>query len=765
MTIVFNPYSIPVIAAALFVIALIIYVKKRTKTHAADLLLVLLFLSFLWSAVYALELCFTDLSSKIFAAAFEYISVSGLPVIFLIFVYRYVNPESRKFRTAALLLFIVPFTSVILMFTNSLHGLMYSGASAVGLPGTKFTFLTPQYGIGVTITLSHTYLVMLAAFIYIIYISVKTTKLISAQAIILSFCAAIPLFVNMLYYMKGFSGMNVDYTPVALLCSDILMAYLATETNRFYLKPLARDVVIENTADGIILIDNENVILDINATAQAIFSLNKKEVIGNSLLFLPGDLPSLISGNCCPELDIQGKQYCVSSLALNSDKDAYLGKVISVKDVTEAKLSQKRIHELAFTDALTGLPNSTYALQKLQYVLTEQQPSTVLLVGVNNLYHINTSYGYDMGDEIIKKAAQMIKPLIKADMLARMRGNEFIIIRNLSSDEDETSLAQNITRLFDSPLAVRDKFITAAVNIGICRFPADANDLSGIIYKVSLALGQARKTKEHIAFYSVKHDYDITRRNLLLNALITALDNGEFSLEYQPQYNIETRKLFGVEALLRWKHPQLGSIPPDTFIKLLEDSGLIIPVGNWVIEQAARQFKIWCEKGLDIPKFSINLSVRQFDYDGLAEYILHTLDRLRIPRLCLEIEVTETLAVLADSTVVEKINELSESGIRIAIDDFGAGFSSLTYFKYLNVDTLKVDKEISLDIHSNRYSQAIFESLKLVCDSLGIDIVAEYVETDNQIKKLESLGCKYYQGYYYSKPLSPHGIEDFIVRL
>jgi two-component system CheB/CheR fusion protein len=217
--------------------------------------------------------------------------------------------------------------------------------------------------------------------------------------------------------------------------------------------------------------------------------------------------------------------------------------------------------------------------------------------------------------------------------------------------------------------------------------------------------------------------------------------------------------------MMRWTNPVLGSVPPSRFICLLEDSGMIIPVGNWVIEESTHQFRAWADKGIKLPKLSINLSVRQFDNDFLVPYILHTLDSKNIPRHCLEVEVTETIAALTDSSVVSKILELSKAGVRIAVDDFGSGFSSLTYFKHLTINTLKIDKEITVDIHKSLSSSAIFESLKLMCDALQVDIVAEYAETAEQVEKLISLGCANFQGYYFSKPLTPAVFERYVKSL
>lgn len=765
MSLCFNPFSIPVIASAVFCVLLAVYVKKQNTTFAANYLIILLLLAILWCVAYSLELSFVDKASKFAAEKVRYIAVVFLPVFFLSFVCKYAHPSSRRLHAAAALLLAPPAFFTALMFTNEAHGLMYTYAYASHLGESAYTFLFLQYGLAMKISSAYSYAVMLAALVYIIYISIKTTRLVSAQAIILLFSAMVPGFINAMYYLKGFSGSYMDYTPVALMFSGMLLTHLVSSTSQFYLRPLAREMIIRKTQDGIILLDGEDRMLDINPIAETIFAVKKEDVLGKGCSALSGALASLTDkDNRSSELQVGKRLFSVSPVALNSDRGTYLGKMISLKDITEAKRSEKKILELAFLDPLTKLPNHTSMMQELEKLLKKgQNPVTVLLVDPGKIAYINSSYGYEMGDALIKKAASLIKPcLAETDIFARMKGDEFVILRPSAALDSATFLAEHIIREFQQPLMIQDKYISASVNIGICASCSPDEDAKNLIYKASLALGQAKKTREHVAFYSAQNEHEITRRNKLLNALRTALDNREFSLVYQPQYDVEAHSLAGVEALLRWTHPEFGSVPPEQFINLLEDSGMIIPVGNWVIEESVRQFREWADKGLMLPRLSINLSVRQFDSSHLVPGIIQALDSMRIPRHCLEVEVTETLAALADRSVVSKILELSNAGVRIAIDDFGSGFSSLTYFKYLNVNTLKIDKEISLDIHKNVYSSAIFESLKLICDALSVDIVAEYAETAEQVKKLISLGCRNFQGYYFSKPLSPADFERYV---
>lgn len=768
MNLYFNPYSIPVMAAAVLCVMLAVYVKKQKTTFAAHHLFILLLLIVLWCAAYTLELNFTEKIPKLMADKVKYISVASISVMFLFYVLRYAHPSPRKLPAAVSLLFVPPAVFIALMFTNELHGLMYVSTSVYHVDNFAYTFLYQQYGIAMKISSVYSYSVMFAAFAYLIYVSVKTTRLISAQAIMLLFSATVPIFINAMYYLRVFSGSYMDYTPIALLFSAVLLTYLTTGTRQFYLRPLARDMIVKKTLDGIILLDSEGLVLDVNPIAESIFSVTKEEALGKDCSALSGTLASNLGKESCPfELQVGRRLYNFSSIALNSDKGAYLGQMISIKDITEAKRSEKKIRELAFIDPLTKLANYTFMMQELEALLqSEKGPVTVLLIDPGKIDHINSSYGYETGDQLIKKTAEIIKPYVTdTDIFARMKGDEFAVIRPSGAPGSATFIAEHIIHAFQQPLIIQDKYISASVSIGICTSSAAKEDAKSLIHKASMALGQAKRTREHFAFYSEQNEHEITKRNQLLNALRTALASKEFSLEYQPQYDLEAHRLFGAEALLRWTHPEFGSVPPDQFIGLLEDSGMIIPVGNWVIEEAARQFKEWTNKGLQLPKFSINLSVRQFDNNFLVPYILQTLDSRNIPRHCLEVEVTETLAALADHTVVSKILELSNAGVRIAIDDFGSGFSSLTYFKYLNVNTLKIDKEISLDIHKNVYSSAIFESLKLMCDALGVDIVAEYAETAEQVKKYYSLGCRNFQGYYFSRPLSPSGLESYVMHI
>ncbi len=764
MTIVFNPFSIPVILTAIMCILLVIFVIKRRNTYTAGYLLALLILVIVWCTAYALELCFIHAQYKLFTVIFQYISIPSIPVLFALFAYRYANPLAEKKYYITVLLFVVPVITTLLMCTNSFHHFMYSSWDVINMPGTLYTFLVPEYGLGFIIFITYSYAVMVTVFSYIIYISIKTTRLFASQATLLIICSIIPIIANIMNVFNR--NIYLDITPVSMLFSAGIMTYLITGMKLLDLQPLARDIIIEKMHDGIVLLDSKNNILDLNPMAETILNIEKPKVMGKNCSVLPG-IPLDIDKDGSSDLKLNNKDYNISTLTLSNDTGAYFGRIISMRDISKATLAERKIKDLAFHDSLTNLPNNTYMLQELEKILQEKdQNLALLLIDICNISHINSSYGYETGDALIKKAADLIRLYVwEPDIFARMNGDEFIIVMKLANRDEVAQHAQKIIRLFSHPVIIDDKYISTLVNIGICLSPKDGIEASGLIQKASLALGQAKKNKTHFAFYTEENEQEITQRNRLLNALRTALENGEFSLNYQPQYNSEENSLFGVEALLRWTHPEYGKVPPEVFISLLEDSGIIIPVGNWVISETARQFKTWQSMGLKIPKFSINLSVRQFDNDELIPHILHTLDNEGIPRNCLEVEVTETLAALADSGVVSKIRELSNSGVRIAIDDFGSGFSSLTYFKYISVSTLKVDKEISMDIHKNIHSSVIFKSLKLICDSLGVDIITEYVETVEQIEKLESLGCRNFQGFYYSKPLSSEDFEKYVSSL
>ncbi|MDD5016747.1 MAG: EAL domain-containing protein [Eubacteriales bacterium] len=773
--IVFNPYCIPVLVTAFLCALLALFVRKRKNARAAGHLLALLIFVVIWCASYTFELCFVNEKQKLIAIMVQYISIPSLPVLFALFVYRYTNPSKKiKSPLLTILLFVIPAAVSLLMATNIWHFIMYSGWTITSIPGTAYTFLVPQYGLGFIISTAYSYIVTCVSFSYIIYVSVKTTKFFSAQAIVLFCCAIVPITANIMYFLKSTPYIYLDFTPVAFLFSAALMTYLVTGMKLLDLQPLARDMIIENTTDGTILLDNCNIVLDLNPMAEKIFSVQKSRALGKNINEFFDRLPEngLHKKNENIEFERNDKVYLLSALPLYNHSDDYMGQILAIRDITEAKRAENKVKRLAFFDTLTGLPNHTHMIQELEKLLHDAESHgfqvITMLFDINNLNHINSFYGYEFGDALIKKVVDLITPHVKnKDIFARMKGGEFIIARPVyaAPENSAISLAGLITRLFLHPVIVKDKYISAGVNIGICISSNNENDPNSLVQKAGLALGQAIGTKEHYALYSAQKENEIAERNKLMNALRTALCNNEFSLEYQPQYNHDTHSLYGVEALLRWTHPVFGKVPPSQFIGLLEDSGIIIPVGNWVVAESANQFKKWITDGIDIPKFSINLSVRQFDNDDLIPFILNTLDSRKIPRNRLEVEVTETLAALADSNVVKKICALSKSGIRVAIDDFGAGFSSLTYFKYLNVNTLKIDREISIDIHKNRYSTAIFESLKLVCDALGVDIITEYVETDEQIEKLLSLGCKNFQGYYYAKPLSPAAFEQYAASL
>ena len=769
----FNPYSIPLGIATLLCIALIIRVQRKKPSNSTAFLTVLIILVGIWCASYALELCFVSAHYKLIAIKFQYIAIPSLPPLFALFIFCYAQRKANRAMRRKLLaaVLVVPCIATLLMLTNDWHHIMYTGYTLTHVQDAAYTFLFPQYGVGFIVSTAYSYILVALAFIYIFYLSIKTTRLFSAQAILLLGCALIPITANLINFRHD-SVVNFDMTPIALSLSGALIICLTTRMTLLSLQPLARNIIVEHAPSGIILLDSDKTVVDLNPAAETIFDIKKTDVLGRKSHTLLGALPPLddLKGpDSTAEFKRNGRIYALSVLPARNSNNVCTGHILTVHDVTDKKSAENHIAQLAYTDSLTHLPNYTHMLIDLQN-LVQGAPQhghqiIVLHIHIKNVNYINSSYGHDTGDALIKRVAEMIQPSIwDTDVFARTKGANLIVAMPVFGDARLAAklFAAKVLRIFTYPVTVRGNSIFASIEIGICISPEDGNDAKALVQKASLALEQAKASHRHYAFYSPEKEDEIARRNILVGALRSSLLENRFTLEYQPQYDFETQSLYGVEALLRWEHPTLGNVPPSRFIYLLEDSGLIVPVGNWTIQESARQYRVWREMGLNIPKYSINLSVKQFSSDHLVPHILNTLDKEGIPRYCLEVEVTETLAALADKRVVDQIGELSDAGVRIAIDDFGAGFSSLTYFKYLNVNTLKIDQEISADIHTNKYSQAIFESLKLMCDKLGVDIITEYVDKDAQIRKLTQLGCRYFQGFYFSKPLPPAAFEDFV---
>lgn len=418
------------------------------------------------------------------------------------------------------------------------------------------------------------------------------------------------------------------------------------------------------------------------------------------------------------------------------------------------------IGESDYHDALTGLPNKKLFYDRLTQALAfagrNEKTMAVIFLSINNVKLINDTLGHDFGDACLQTIAERLRECLrKSDTIARPGRNEFmILLAEITRAEDAALVAQKIFHALDSPFC-RDKhelFITA--NIGISIYPHDGYDALTLIQNSYTAMQTAGKFAKNIyKFFNRSMNDRAFERMVLANNLRHALKRGEFLLHYQPQVDLQTGDIRGMEALIRWERPGAGTIYPSSFISLLEETGLIVPVGEWVLVTACRQHRAWQDAGIGPVRVAVNISARQFHQQDIVETVSRVLETTGLDPECLELELTESVFMHDLQKAVEVLQRLKGIGIRFAIDDFGTGYSSLSYLKYFPAERLKIVEPLISYVAENPCDVAIAKAIVQMAHSLNMKVVAEGVEKDEQLLFLRSLKCDLFQGNLFSRPL------------
>mgnify|MGYP003786398555 CR=1 FL=1 len=422
------------------------------------------------------------------------------------------------------------------------------------------------------------------------------------------------------------------------------------------------------------------------------------------------------------------------------------------------KSQQERIYNLAYYDTATGLPNRLYFTEKLENTiesLNENEILAVFYLDLDKFKHINATLGHKIGDKVLKLVGERLRTTIANNTLARASGDAYIIlIKDVENEDEALQLAKKIVDDFKQPILVEDYKLYLTVSIGVAIYPEAGIDSISLIKNAEVALYKAKDMGGNNYF---KYNEEMGKQEYLnlttLNELREAVTNDEFILYYQPKIDIKTRKIIGMEALIRWKSPRKGLVFPDKFIPLAEDTGLIFPIGEWVIKEACRQNKEWIEKGYKPRRVSVNISARQFQHYKFLDTVSNALKETGLEPEYLGLEITETVAVSDIDHTINVLKELKELGVFVIMDDFGTGYSSLSYLKEMSIDEIKIDRTFISDMEISEKNRAISNTIIILAKQFNILVTAEGVESKEQLKILENMGCHKAQGYYFSKPI------------
>ncbi|WP_102692209.1 bifunctional diguanylate cyclase/phosphodiesterase [Rummeliibacillus pycnus] len=430
---------------------------------------------------------------------------------------------------------------------------------------------------------------------------------------------------------------------------------------------------------------------------------------------------------------------------------------------TKAKLenSKESLHHTAYHDELTGLPNLRFLNELLTSEIEKKDTKTaILMLKINRLKAIYDSIGTTFTDKVIQEVAIRLRESLPREIfISRLNGGEFtIILHEVKEQEEIVRVCNKIHQMMKMQFQIQHFQLKVTLNIGISIFPDHGNSIEELLKHAQVAMRKAQQEVERYLFYQPKMEQHLEERIMLEHDLHNALKNGELFLEYQPQFNVSTGKIDAVEALVRWQHPKKGVISPATFIPMAEETGLIVPIGEWVLETACRQTKEWHDQGMPNLCVAVNLSIRQFFQHNLVNTIKDILRKTNLSPDYLELEITESMTMDTKHTI-ETLESLKGVGVKIAIDDFGTGYSSLSYLKDFPIDCLKIDRAFVQNIQSNDQEAVLISMIISLAKHLNLKIIAEGVEKIDQFAFLAQLNVDYIQGYLCGKPMHPEELS------
>ena len=536
--------------------------------------------------------------------------------------------------------------------------------------------------------------------------------------------------------------------------------------------------VLDSVDEGIIAISENGVIEIFNPAAERIFGYSESEAVGQNVsLLMPEPYRNQHDGYLkhyleTGESEILGvaregvgvrKNGASFPLEFTMSEVRFEGRrlfIASARDVTARKEAEQRIMYLANHDALTDLPNRNLFQDRIRQMINQErrrnERGAVLFIDLDQFKTINDSLGHDVGDLLLKIVAErLVSSLRSEDTVARQGGDEFIVaLPSIANAQDAGTVAQKLLDALIMPYQIKGRELHTSASIGIAIFPDDGKDGETLLKNSDIAMYHAKEAgRNNCQFFTPRMNQQAAERQSLGTCLRHALERNELLLHFQPMVEMASGKLMGMEVLLRWQHPEQGLIPPLKFIPLAEETGLIVPIGEWVLKSACLQLKTWRDQGYDVPLLAINLSARQFRQKMLAETIARILDETGVEARFVELEITESILMENADEVVETLRKLNDMGLEISIDDFGTGYSSLSYLKRFPIDKLKIDRSFVQDIATDPDDAAIVTAIIALAHSLQMKVIAEGVEEAAQLVFLSRQGCDQYQGYYFSKPL------------
>ncbi|MES2537030.1 MAG: EAL domain-containing protein [Pseudomonadota bacterium] len=614
-------------------------------------------------------------------------------------------------------------------------------------------------------------------------------------------CAIPILFITALAHdavatRRAYEAGAVDFLSkpfsTALLQSKVSVFLKLDQTARNVKQACARldsakafyESMLNATGDGVLGMDAEGGIRFANAAALQMLDYSERDLIGKNFecVYAGADSPDAAEATPGPEPEpVRGSRidegffrtftgvqlpvsFCCSPMAGKVG-----GTVVVFQDITARKTLEESLRQQAVTDHLTGLSNRNGFKSALHCAIARARRSgknvALMFIDLDHFKRINDTLGHDVGDHFLNAVAIRLKECVRSyDIVSRIGGDEFtVVLGELDNVADAALIARKILATLHEPLCLKSGMeITIGASIGISSFPDCGDDIDTLMQTADVAMYQAKSDGRNLYhFYMPAMNAKARSRLVLEQALRVAVKDDEFFLHYQPQIDLVSGKVVGFEALLRWHHLVIGNVAPSTFVPMLEETGLIIPAGHWVFSTSCRQRQLWSDMLHEQCSISVNLSPRQFTDKNLVNEIRQVLELNNLQPYQLEIELTEGMLMQDTEYTHDVLRSLKQIGLKISIDDFGTGYSSLAYLKQFTLDSLKIDKQFIDNLTTSKKDAAIATSIIQLAHNLGMQVIAEGVETAAQANLLQELGCDVVQGFYFGRPIPAHDVENF----
>ncbi|MCY9667043.1 EAL domain-containing protein [Paenibacillus alginolyticus] len=543
--------------------------------------------------------------------------------------------------------------------------------------------------------------------------------------------------------------------------------------------------VFETASEGIMITDTKGTILSVNPAFSETTGFTEAEALGRT--------PRMLHSG------VQDAEFYIQMWASIHEKGSWQGEVWNKRkngeiypewltintvrnengkisnyvgvftDITERKLSEENLKYLAHYDVLTGLPNRFLFHDRLSHAIAQANRqghwAALMFIDLDHFKLINDTLGHAVGDQLLQNASKRLESCVRtSDTVSRLGGDEFtVILPHIDETEDALLVAQKILEELALPFLIAEQELFITASIGISIYPFNGADSETLIKQADSAMYRAKEQSNNYQLYTSNMNATFYRKMKLENGLRKAMEKDQLRIVYQPQMDIRTGQINGIEALLRWQHPEMGMVSPNEFIQIVEENGQIVEIGEWVLRKVCEQNKAWQSAGYPPLKCAINLSPRQFKNKNLIETVKQILKETELDPSYLCFEITENISIHQIESVLTVLHDFKEIGLELAIDDFGKGHSALSYLKKYPIDTLKIDKCFVQGIEMDRGNASIAKAMIDMAHGLGLRVIAEGVETEDQLAFLKDLHCDSIQGYWLSRPLPPEGIESFFI--